>query len=119
MTKRKHCCDEMAQRSEHRCPSHPDPFDCADNLVCFSTWHNRYGLIVHDGGASFVVIDYCPFCGTELPNDRNDPQPDDDDDAEGDDAVEGENNSPRGDVRRRLEFWESEVSEEDADGDVR
>ena len=27
---------------------------------------NEYGLIVHDGGTSVVVIAFCPWCGSKL-----------------------------------------------------
>jgi hypothetical protein len=62
-----HCCEQMAARVNLRCDQHPDAFDCADNLVHHSEESSEYGLIVHDGGSSFVVINYCPWCGKKLP----------------------------------------------------
>jgi len=41
-------------------------FECADVLVHYSEQHNHYGLIVHDGGESWVKIDFCPWCGSRL-----------------------------------------------------
>ena len=32
----------------------------------------EYGLIFHDGGTAFSVIDYCPWCGTRLPPSERD-----------------------------------------------
>jgi hypothetical protein len=28
---------------------------------------HEYGLIIHDGSASYLLIDRCPWCGTRLP----------------------------------------------------
>jgi hypothetical protein len=33
---------------------------------------DEHGLIVHDGGSSMVTIDYCPWCGTRLPESKRD-----------------------------------------------
>ena len=31
-----------------------------------------YGLIIHDGGESFILIQFCPWCGKKLSHDRRD-----------------------------------------------
>jgi len=62
----KYCCDMMRKRVEHKCEKHPDPFDCPDNLVYFSRKLNKCGIIVHDGGTSFIAIRFCPWCGARL-----------------------------------------------------
>ena len=64
---KRHCCDEMARQVDHRCDTHPDPFDCPDNLVHYAARFDEYGLIVHDGGSSSVRVEYCPWCGAKLP----------------------------------------------------
>jgi len=64
---KRHCCDEMARQADRRCDTHPDPFDCPDNPIFYAARFDEYGLIIHDGGSSFVVIDYCPWCGARLP----------------------------------------------------
>jgi Domain of unknown function (DUF6980) len=28
----------------------------------------EYGIIIHDGGSSHIVINYCPWCGARLPD---------------------------------------------------
>jgi hypothetical protein len=56
----------MRSNVEMRCDEHPDPFDCPDNLVWHSADHDRHGLIVHDGGGSYIAIQYCPWCGSGL-----------------------------------------------------
>ena len=55
----------MATQLDQRCDQHPDPFDCPDHLV-YQTAGGDFGLIVHDGGASFVQISFCPWCGSAL-----------------------------------------------------
>jgi hypothetical protein len=32
----------------------------------------EYGLLVHDGGESIIVIEYCPWCGVRLPESLRD-----------------------------------------------
>ena len=61
----KHCCERMAAALAQSCDQHPDPYDCPDNLI--TQVRGGYGLIVHDGGRSFVAISYCPWCGGKLP----------------------------------------------------
>lgn len=53
-----------------RCDEHPDPHDCPDNLIYLSEQFDEYGILVHDGGASYVIIQYCPWCGTNLPESK-------------------------------------------------
>jgi hypothetical protein len=64
-----YCCTMMQTNVEGRCDKHPDPFDCLDNLIRYNPRDDRYGLIVHDGGGSSVLIKYCPWCGKDLGND--------------------------------------------------
>jgi hypothetical protein len=63
------CCEMMKDNAEKRCDEHPDPFDCPDNLIFCSPRDDRYGLIIHDGGSSYIAIKYCPWCGATLPSD--------------------------------------------------
>jgi hypothetical protein len=65
-----HCCQQMRDEVEHRCAEHPDPYDCPEHLVRYVPNFDEYGLIVHDGGASYVDIAYCPWCGTRLPRSK-------------------------------------------------
>lgn len=60
----------MRDEVEHRCAEHPDPYDCPEHLVRYVPNFDEYGLIVHDGGASYVDIAYCPWCGTKLPRSK-------------------------------------------------
>jgi len=60
----------MEFQLNQRCDQHPDPFDCADVLIYYSEQHDEYGIIIHDGGASYSVLKYCPWCGVNLPESK-------------------------------------------------
>ncbi|GAB3953869.1 DUF6980 family protein [Micromonospora vulcania] len=68
------CCEMMRDKVEAKCDQHADSFDCPDCLI----YHDpdprdeRYVLIIHDGGSSYIAIRYCPWCGTSLPGDVDD-----------------------------------------------
>ncbi|MCC6924952.1 hypothetical protein [Novosphingobium sp.] len=55
----------MAYDLEQICAQHTDRYDCPDALV--AQIRGGYGLIIHDGGRGVIMISYCPWCGTELP----------------------------------------------------
>jgi hypothetical protein len=48
------------------CEQHEDRFECADCLMHYAESTGEYGIIIHDGGSSFVTIQYCPWCGQQL-----------------------------------------------------
>jgi len=58
----------MERNLQHNCEVHIEPAHCPDSLVGF--FGDEYGLRIHDGGSSYVVIGYCPWCGTRLPISR-------------------------------------------------
>jgi hypothetical protein len=60
------CCEMMRNQLETRCADHPDPFDCPDNLIFYSAKTDKFGLIIHDGGSSYIAIQHCPWCGAGL-----------------------------------------------------
>lgn len=67
------CCDDMRAALTNACEEHAgDPFACGDQLVSHSPTFGEFGLIVHDGGASSVLIRFCPWCGSKLPESRRD-----------------------------------------------
>jgi len=68
----KHCCERMETEVTKTCQDHPDPFTCPDRLVNYMERFDEYGLVVHDGGNSSVLIAYCPWCGIRLPPSRRD-----------------------------------------------
>jgi len=58
------CCEIMAMQLAWKCDDHSNVFECPDALITKS--RDEYGLIVHDGGSSYVAISHCPWCGTKL-----------------------------------------------------
>lgn len=34
--------------------------------------YDEYGIIIHDGGGSSIIIDYCSWCGIKLPESKCD-----------------------------------------------
>jgi hypothetical protein len=68
--KQNQCCEEMMLQTDFVCEEHESPFECADNLIYYSQKFDEYGLIIHDGGSSFIKIEFCPFCGTKLPESK-------------------------------------------------
>ena len=60
------CCEDMRRAVEQICEQHPNRYDCPDCLVEYRPESGRYGLIVHDGGESMIVIHFCPWCGSKL-----------------------------------------------------
>jgi len=38
-----------------------------DEIVTYVPKFREYGIPVHDGGSSKVVISFCPWCGKQLP----------------------------------------------------
>ena len=68
-----HCCADMAKAVANDCIEHADDgFACADLLVAYSPVFDEYGLLIHDGGASMLLISHCPWCGTKLPGSARD-----------------------------------------------
>jgi len=53
----------MNEELTNHCEIHPNAFQCPDKLIHYNEARNEYGLIIHDGGTSYVTISYCPWCG--------------------------------------------------------
>ena len=66
------CCDRLKRALDHECDQHSDPFDCPDQLVAYAPRFDEFSLIIHDGGHSSVLIQYCPWCGSRLPESKRD-----------------------------------------------
>ncbi len=59
------CCDVMAGQLALRCPDHGGIAECPDAIVVQSaTGEHRFPI--RDGGSSFIVAKFCPWCGTRL-----------------------------------------------------
>ncbi len=55
----------MKSYSTFTCKSCKDEFECPDSLI-YRAQDGDYGIIIHDGGQSYISIEYCPWCGSEL-----------------------------------------------------
>ena len=62
----------MNQRLTLKCEEHNNGFECPDVLINYISKFDEYGLIIHDGGSSFVEISFCPWCGSKLPESKRD-----------------------------------------------
>ncbi|WP_425615575.1 DUF6980 family protein [Anatilimnocola sp. NA78] len=67
-----HCCEKLRQAVERRCDEHPDRSDCPDCLIEYWPRFREYGIIIHDGGSSVMRIEFCPWCGSRLPESLRD-----------------------------------------------
>jgi hypothetical protein len=68
----KPCCERMEAELARSCQQCPSREECPDVLIKYIPKFNEYGLIVHDGGTAMVRIDFCPWCGTKLPDSQRD-----------------------------------------------
>lgn len=61
------CCKFMEENALLQQPDDDDAFVNSDKLVYYNEMFDEYGLIVHDGGQSYIIINFCPWCGEKLP----------------------------------------------------
>ena len=52
-----HCCDQMLNALS----------ECKDNVIVYCAKFREYGIPINDGGTSYLLINYCPWCGNKLP----------------------------------------------------
>lgn len=64
--KKTYCCESMAYFAEYKCDVHENSFDCPDCIIYAKPKEELFGIIVHDGGQSFIQIHHCPWCGKKL-----------------------------------------------------
>jgi len=64
------CCDTMARQLRHECSDHPVLTDCPDVVVILGP-DGEIRMPVRDGGSSFIVAAFCPWCGTQLKSPLN------------------------------------------------
>lgn len=60
------CCEAMKYHSSNHCAIHNTPFDCPDWLILRNDVTGEFGIVIHDGGQSYIKINYCPWCGQDL-----------------------------------------------------
>ncbi len=49
----------MTKQVNFKCEEHSNPFGCPDNQIYYNDKFDEYGLIIHDGGTSSLIIDDC------------------------------------------------------------
>ena len=49
-----------------------NPIDTSDATVIYNEVFDEYGLLIHDGGNSKILIGFCPWCGKKLPESKRD-----------------------------------------------
>lgn len=66
----KYCCLTMADKVLDSKDSKGETrYDDPD--VVINKWdNNTFGIPIHDGGASIIEINFCPWCGENLKNER-------------------------------------------------
>lgn len=62
----------MNNSLDFHCDNHRDPFECGDYAIVYHPLFREYGLVIRDGGMSYLLIDHCPFCASKLPERRRD-----------------------------------------------
>lgn len=72
MSSRQHCCDRMRHEVSKTCDQHADRFECPDLLIDYNSKFDEYGIMVHKGGTTVCCIDFCPWCGAQLPASKRD-----------------------------------------------
>ncbi|MCA9840433.1 MAG: hypothetical protein KC422_26235 [Trueperaceae bacterium] len=63
-------CIHMANYASFRCEHHPNLKDCSDATILYDARFDEYSL--NSARAWVVPIQYCPFCGSELPESKRD-----------------------------------------------
>lgn len=68
---KKYCCVDMAYRlvEDKRVKGKKDiiNYDC---VITYYRKENVCGIPIHDGGNSFIQINFCPWCGKKQPDPR-------------------------------------------------
>lgn len=68
---KRYCCIDMAYRSiedkkeKQQMKNDPEHINY-DSVITFDKSHKSFGIPIHDGGASYIRIKYCPWCGEKL-----------------------------------------------------
>lgn len=72
MNEGNYCCDDMKCFAANKWGRDEDPFKNPDILIYYSSKFDEYGIIIHDGGASLIEIQYCPWCGRRFRESKRD-----------------------------------------------
>ena len=66
------CCGNMEFYTLSRHLNDDESFASSEKLIYYSEVFDEYGLIIRDGGKSFIEIIFCPWCGKKLPDSQRD-----------------------------------------------
>jgi hypothetical protein len=58
----------ISDEPSHICEGIASALADPDIPLVYDDKFREYGIPVQDGGSSVVVIEFCPFCGTKLPD---------------------------------------------------
>ncbi|MDH5382478.1 MAG: hypothetical protein OEW75_16615 [Cyclobacteriaceae bacterium] len=64
------CCDNMSNHSGKS--NELDDLHDSDAIMVYVSKFDEYGILIKDGGSSYIQIQYCPWCGTKLPDSKRD-----------------------------------------------
>jgi hypothetical protein len=69
---KRHCCEELTAQVNMTFPQAESPLlGSTDKRIYWSPIYDEYGLICQPS-AEILRIQFCPFCGTQLPKSRRD-----------------------------------------------
>lgn len=64
------CCNQFYEILKIE-PSEGDtPFESGNVVLYHADNVDEYGIIIHDGGESYIVLRFCPWCGSSLPTSK-------------------------------------------------
>ena len=63
---KKYCCVDMAYYLIEDKVSKNKVEINYDSIITHNLKGNEYGIPIHDGGSSYIQINYCPWCGNKL-----------------------------------------------------
>lgn len=63
---KKYCCLQMAYYLIEDKVSKNNVVINYDSIITHTSKRKEFGIPIHDGGNSFIQINYCPWCGKKL-----------------------------------------------------
>lgn len=55
------------QIEKWKCDMHINKYDCPDAILDYNEVFDEYGITIY-GDPSVIIINYCPWCWTKLPD---------------------------------------------------
>ena len=60
------CCEKMKYYVDNK------DLDSDVKNVIYNSKFDEYGIAINDGGSSYIIIEFCPWCGKKLPCSKRD-----------------------------------------------